>query len=107
MTVSETTTTQTLRVVYATNIQIRYQASDSSVVPVPTEKNLPPIGSGSNSAGKKAGIAIGIIIGVCVLGGGGYYLGRRRSRQQAYSDIGLQGNPGPASGDAPPAYPGK
>ncbi|KAK2759349.1 hypothetical protein FQN54_002827 [Arachnomyces sp. PD_36] len=105
VTVDGATETRRISVVYATNIQIRYQASDSSVVPVPTETNLPPIGGWPLSTGQKAGIAIAVIVGVFGIAGAVYYVIRKNKARRAYSDIHLQPNVDPS--DPPPAYPGK
>ncbi|KAJ5392565.1 hypothetical protein N7509_008055 [Penicillium cosmopolitanum] len=55
----------------ASAIQIRFQASDSSVVPVPTESFKLPMPKKELSTGEKAGIGIGAAAGVILLGLGG------------------------------------
>lgn len=99
-----TIVSSTLSVVYATNIQIRYQASDSSVVPVPTDTELPPVDDGSLTPGEKGGIAVGVILGVLALGGAGYFLKRRHNRKkQTSKDTTSQHTPS----DPPPGYSAK
>lgn len=57
----------------ASAIQIRFQASDSSVVPVPTESFKLPMPKKELSTGEKAGIGIGAAAGVILLGLGGFF----------------------------------
>ncbi|OAX85478.1 hypothetical protein ACJ72_00157 [Emergomyces africanus] len=64
---NEATTTRTARIVYATPIQIRFQMTDSSVVPIPTESLKLPHARKPLSKGAKAGIAIGVIAAVCLV----------------------------------------
>ncbi|PGH01435.1 hypothetical protein GX51_05242 [Blastomyces parvus] len=61
---NEATTTRTARIVYATPIQIRFQMTDSSVVPIPTESLKLPHARKPLSKGAKAGIAVGVIAAV-------------------------------------------
>ncbi|KAJ5975005.1 hypothetical protein N7481_008712 [Penicillium waksmanii] len=55
----------------ASAIQIRFQASDSSVVPVPTESFKLPMPKKELSTREKAGIGIGAAAGAVLLGLGG------------------------------------
>ncbi|EQL29859.1 hypothetical protein BDFG_07549 [Blastomyces dermatitidis ATCC 26199] len=64
---NEAITTRTARIVYATPIQIRFQMTDSSVVPIPTESLKLPHARKPLSKGAKAGIAVGVVARV-VLG---------------------------------------
>ncbi|KLJ12798.1 hypothetical protein EMPG_12202 [Blastomyces silverae] len=61
---NEATTTRTARIVYATPIQIRFQMTDSSVVPIPTASLKLPHARKPLSTGAKAGIAVGVIAAV-------------------------------------------
>ncbi|PGH31156.1 hypothetical protein GX50_06083 [[Emmonsia] crescens] len=61
---NEATTTRTARIIYATPIQIRFQMTDSSVVPIPTESLKLPHARKPLTKGTKAGIAIGVIAAV-------------------------------------------
>ncbi|OJD13637.1 hypothetical protein AJ78_05918 [Emergomyces pasteurianus Ep9510] len=63
---NEATTTRTARIVYATPIQIRFQKTDSSVVPIPTESFKLPHARKPLSKGAKTGIAIGVIAAVSI-----------------------------------------
>jgi len=57
----------TIRSVIATPIQIRFKATDSSVVPIPTDSfNLPPVRKGL-STGAKVGIGVGVGVGAVAI----------------------------------------
>jgi hypothetical protein len=112
MTYSDETysTRRTQDYVKATPIQVRFKASESDIVPVP---------SGSLSLPRdwlytreKVGIAIGVAAGVGLITGAIYYwffVRRRRSAAQAESLQPLNdtayGDQNPE--DAPPPYPGR
>ncbi|CAI7618332.1 unnamed protein product [Penicillium pancosmium] len=89
----------------ASAIQIRFQARDSSVVPVPTESFKLPMPKKEFSAGEKAGIGIGSAVGVALLGLGGFF-GWRFWKKRRLSKV-LERGPVRDSSvpdEPPPAY---
>ncbi|OJD21772.1 hypothetical protein ACJ73_06885 [Blastomyces percursus] len=61
---NEATTTRTARIVYVTPIQIRFQMTDSAVVPISTESLKLPYALKPLPKGAKVGIAVGVIAAV-------------------------------------------
>nr|KMM68543.1 hypothetical protein CPAG_04869 [Coccidioides posadasii RMSCC 3488] len=98
-TTSSTTRVQSEYLVIATPIQVRFQATDSSVVPIPTDSlNLPPPKK-PLSKGAKAGIGIGVPVGTIGLAAA-VVLFLRRRRRGSSDHVPLQSS----MPDPPPAY---
>ena len=78
----------TIRSVIATPIQIRFQITDSVVVPIPTASlDLPPVKTGL-SKGAKAGIAVGVVVGAVAVIATVVLFIKKRSRRGAASEGG-------------------
>jgi hypothetical protein len=91
----------THRFVLATPIQIRFQSTDSSVVPIPTDPTR-PLGQNELSTAAKAGLGFGLSVAGLVLLGMGFFFGRRyrAARMPRRQDtIPLQ-----SQDDRPPSY---
>ncbi|EAS30068.3 uncharacterized protein CIMG_08814 [Coccidioides immitis RS] len=98
-TTGSTTRVQSEYLVFATPIQVRFQATDSSVVPIPTDSlNLPPPKK-PLSKGAKAGIGIGVPVGMIGLAAA-VVLFLRRRRRGSSDHVPLQSS----MPDPPPAY---
>ncbi|CAI4210785.1 unnamed protein product [Parascedosporium putredinis] len=113
-TISGTVYSSAMSIVYATPIQIRFQATDSGVVPIPTASfNLPGPRAGL-SAAAKAGIGAGVSVGaILILTAVVFFIkrnGRRTGGQPGGGeDVPLQTGTEPVAvaadaGDRPPPY---
>lgn len=107
-----TPTVETMRVVYATPIQIRFKATDSSVVPIPTASLNLPKAPVELSTGAKAGIGVGVsvavigLIALLCIGVPKWKARRRQARAEASTAQGtmlLSVNPADTE-EAPPPY---
>jgi hypothetical protein len=95
----------TVRAITATGIQIRFKASESSIVPIVTDSlNLP--WDHSLSKGAKVGIGLGVPAAVALVGflwlfGRRYY---RRRREAKAHVVGSEDVPSLGQDESPPAY---
>ncbi|KAF9890517.1 hypothetical protein FE257_005922 [Aspergillus nanangensis] len=111
-----TTVEQTVYGITATPIQIRFKATDSTVVPVPT-KSFELLKEGELTKRQKVGIGVGVPIAVAFFAGVGFlfyrshpkiqYRRRRRDQQpQEAAPAGVSSTDDTLPSDPPPAYPG-
>ncbi|KAJ5168710.1 uncharacterized protein N7482_004304 [Penicillium canariense] len=95
----------TVRAITATGIQIRFKASESSIVPIIIDSlNLPRDHSLSKNA--KVGIGIGVPAAVALLGFLGFFGLRyyRRTREAKAHVVGSENVPSLGQDEPPPAY---
>jgi len=89
--------------VTATPIQIRFEASDSTVVPVPTESFKLPKPKKELDKREKAGIGIGVVAGVALLAIGWFFGWRYWKKRKAAGALNHD-NTDFTPDEPPPAY---